>query len=98
MEQLQLVLPIEGDGHALLATNEDRHISDGVVVAGCQSPCPKHPGRPDSGTCRWGHVLQVHLQQVPGSVDLQQVPGYVAVAAEDLWHDLKQKETKASSQ
>jgi hypothetical protein len=31
-------------------------------------------------------------------VDLQQVPGYVAVAAEDLWHDLKQKETKASSQ
>ena len=94
MEQLQFVLPLEGDGHALLAPNLDCQIADGVVVAGCQSPCPKHPGRPDSGTC----VFHVHLQQVPGSVDLQQVPGSLADAAEDVWHDLKKKKTKASSQ
>jgi hypothetical protein len=82
--------------------NLDCQIAYGVVVVGCQPPCPKHPGRPDSGTCGWRHILHVNLQQVPGSVDLQQVPGsvdlqqvpgYLADAAENVCHDLKKKKS-----
>lgn len=52
MDQLQLVLPLEVDGHALRVPNVDSHIADGVVVAVIHFA--PHPGRPVPGTCGWG--------------------------------------------